>query len=77
MIPTGVSPASRQRSTAASVWPGRSRTPPGRARNGKTCPGRTRSPTVVAGSASTRAVRARSAAEMPVVTPAAASQLTV
>ncbi len=41
--PAGFSPASRARSTAASVWPERSSTPPGRARSGKTWPGRTRS----------------------------------
>src|SRR4029078_11643418 len=33
--PPGVRPASRVRSTAASVWPSRSRTPRGRARGGK------------------------------------------
>ena len=43
--PPGVSPASRVRSTAASVWPRRSSTPRGRARRGKTWPGRTRSGT--------------------------------
>jgi len=32
-----------QSSTVASVWPGRSRRPPGRAPSGKTCPGRTKS----------------------------------
>ena len=34
--PAGVLPARRQRSTAASVWPARCRTPPARARSGKT-----------------------------------------
>jgi hypothetical protein len=36
MTPAGWSPASRARSTLASVWPTRCRTPPGRARRGKT-----------------------------------------
>ena len=36
-------PASRQRSTAASVWPERISTPPSRAISGKTWPGRTKS----------------------------------
>src|SRR5215217_6799063 len=39
MTPAGFRPARRARSTAASVWPARCRTPPGRARSGKTCPG--------------------------------------
>ncbi len=41
--PAGLRPARRARSTAASVWPARRRTPPSRARSGKTCPGWTRS----------------------------------
>jgi hypothetical protein len=41
--PGRVAPARTARSTAASVWPRRSRTPPGRARSGKTCPGRPKS----------------------------------
>ena len=36
--PAGSSPASRARSTAASVWPARCSTPPARARSGKTGP---------------------------------------
>ena len=56
MTPTGGRPASRQRSTAASVCPGRTSTPPARARSGTTCPGRRRSAAVEAGSARTRAV---------------------
>ena len=43
MTPAGVRPARRARSTEASVWPARTRTPPRRARRGKTWPGRTRS----------------------------------
>ena len=69
--PAGRSPASRARSTAASVCPGRRSTPPARARSGTTCPGRDRSAGRVAGSASSRIVCARSAAEMPVLTPVA------
>ena len=41
--PTVVEPARRQRSTAASVWPERTSTPPSRATSGKMCPGRTKS----------------------------------
>ncbi len=73
----GRRPASRARSTAASVWPGRRSTPPSLARSGKTCPGRVRSSAFASGSASSRIVRARSAAEIPVVTPALASAETV
>ena len=43
MAAAGRSPASRARSTPASVCPARTSTPPGRARSGKTCPGRTKS----------------------------------
>src|SRR5438309_5713617 len=77
ITPTGESPARRQRSTAASVWPARTSTPPSRACSGKMCPGLTRSWAFVAGSARTLIVRARSAALMPVVTPSRASTLTV
>ena len=45
----GCSPASRMRSTAASVWPARRSTPPSRARSGNTWPGRTRSAAVTPG----------------------------
>src|SRR5437762_3330388 len=54
-------------STAASVWPRRSRTPPARARSGKTCPGRAKSCGRLLGSVMARIVPARSWAEMPVV----------
>ena len=40
ITPAGVRPASRARSTAASVWPVRSSMPPSRATSGKTWPGR-------------------------------------
>ena len=39
ITPAGLRPASRQRSTEPSVWPGRTRQPPLRARIGKMCPG--------------------------------------
>src|SRR5215210_2966802 len=77
MTPAGLRPASRERSTAASVWPARCRTPPGRARKGKTWPGMTRSSGSVASSTATLHVCARSAAEMPVETPSLASMETV
>ena len=74
---TGVSPASFSRSTAASVWPSRSRTPPSAARSGRMWPGRIRLVGVDAGSASTRRVCARSDALIPVLSRSAASTLTV
>ena len=79
MTPAGTSPASRARSTLASVWPTRCSTPPGRARSGKMWPGRRRSDGTVAGLMATWMVVARSLAEMPVVTPKrrSASMLTV
>ena len=40
IAPTGSRPASRMSSTAASVWPPRSRTPPSTARSGRMWPGR-------------------------------------
>ena len=64
-------------STAASVYPGRTSTPPFLARSGKTCPGRARSWGRVRGSTAVRIVVARSAAEIPVVTPRRASIETV
>ena len=73
MTPTGESPASSMRSTAASVWPPRSRTPPSTARSGRMWPGRMSFSGVDAGSASTRSVCARSAALMPVEVRSAAS----
>ena len=67
--PAGDMPAARARSTAASVWPARFRTPPGRYRRGKMCPGRLRSVGRVWGSTSAWMVAERSAAEIPVVVP--------
>jgi len=77
MTPAGLRPASRARSTAASVCPARCRTPPGRARSGKTWPGITRSSGPVASSTATRQVWALSAAEMPVEMPSFASMVAV
>ena len=73
--PTGVLPASRARSTAASVWPGRSSTPPALARRGTTWPGRVNDEALAEPSASKAIVVARERAEMPVV-PVAASTVT-
>ena len=41
ITPLGLSPARRETSTAASVWPARTSTPPGLATSGKTWPGET------------------------------------
>ena len=77
MTPAGLQPASRARSTAASVCPARRSTPPGIARSGRMWPGRVRSSAVVRGSTRVRIVTARSGAEVPVVTPRRASTVTV
>src|ERR687890_1592125 len=77
ITPAGLKPARRARSTAASVWPARCNTPPGRARSGKTWPGISRSSGPVASSTATRQVCALSAAEIPVVIPSLASILAV
>ena len=77
ITPAGISPASRARSTLPSVCPARTSTPPLRARSGKMCPGRTRSSGRASGLMAALMVVARSAALMPVVTPRAASMLTV
>ena len=77
ITPAGMQPASRARSTEASVWPVRSSTPPGRALSGLTWPPLTMSCGPFAGSTATRIVCARSAALMPVVTPSRASIVTV
>ena len=73
ITPDGLSPARRATSTAASVWPARTSTPPSRATSGKTWPGETICSGPLAASIATEMVRARSAAEMPVVTPSRAS----
>ena len=75
--PAGESPARRQRSTVASVWPLRSRTPPALARSGKMCPGRKKLAGVLSGSARARRVVALSVALMPVVVPTLQSTVRV
>ena len=72
MTPAGYSPAMRARSTAASVWPARTSTPPVLALSGEMWPGLARSDGRVLGSIAARMVAARSLAEIPVlVTPLA------
>ena len=66
MTPTGGSPESLQRSTAASVWPERSSTPPSLAISGKMWPGRAKSLAPAFGLDRARQQEARSSAEMPV-----------
>ena len=73
----GSSPAMRARSQPASVWPARISTPPSAACSGKMWPGCTRSLARASRATAACTVRARSAAEMPVVTPVAASIETV
>ena len=65
--PTCVKPANRNKSTVASVWPFRSRTPPAFAVSGNICPGRRKSAGQEFWSAAIRAVNPRSTAEIPVV----------
>src|SRR3954470_10096710 len=77
ITPTGGSPASLHRSTAASVWPERISTPPSRAISGKTWPGRTKSPAPILPLARARTVLQRCSAEMPVVRPCLTSTVTV
>src|SRR3954451_4529782 len=77
MTPAGISPASRARSTLASVWPVRSSTPPPRAFNGCTCPPTTMSPGPLPGSIAVCIVCAWSWTLIPVVTPSRASMVTV
>ena len=73
----GLRPARRATSTAASVWPARTSTPPGRATSGKTCPGETKASGPLPASMATAIVRARSAALIPVEMPSFASIDTV
>ena len=77
MTAAGSSPASRARSQPASVCPARVSTPPGCDITGKICPGWTMSPGLASAATAACTVRARSAAEIPVVTPLAASMETV
>jgi hypothetical protein len=71
------SPEARARSTAASVCPGRTITPPCLYRSGKMCPGLLKSSGCELGSAIARSVAARSAAEIPVEVPLRRSTVTV
>ena len=73
MTALALQPAIAARSQPASVWPARISTPPSTACKGNTWPGCTRSAATVLCATATCTVRARSAAEMPVVTPVAAS----
>ena len=73
----GVRPAISGRSQPASVWPARTSTPPFCAMIGKMWPGCTMSVARAFAATAAFTVRARSAAEIPVVTPSAASIDTV
>ena len=73
----GSQPASLAKSTPASVCPARFSTPPSLAISGKMWPGCTISVALASCATAARIVVARSAAEMPVVTPSAASIDTV
>jgi hypothetical protein len=73
ITPAGSSPARRAISTAASVCPDLSKTPPSLAHTGNTCPGILKSCAELFGSIATKIVCARSCADIPVVTPFAAS----
>ena len=64
--PAGGSPASRAKSTAASVWPALRSTPPSLVTSGKRWPGRTKSVGTLAGSRIVAIAVARSAAVIPV-----------
>jgi hypothetical protein len=67
--PHGLRPANRARSTVASVWPSRSKTPLALARKGKMCPGRLKSVATDVGSAMSCTVVERSLVLIPVVIP--------
>ena len=73
----GASPAMRAKSTPASVWPARFRTPPALATSGKICPGWRISLGVASRSTAFRMVCARCEALMPGPTWSAASMDTV
>ncbi len=76
ITPAGYSPPIRARSTAASVCPARTSTPPDSARSGNMWPGRARSDGFVRGSMAASTVLARSPAEMPVLVECFASIVT-
>ena len=65
MTAAGASPAMRAKSTPASVWPARLRTPPGLATSGKIWPGCLMSRGVALGATACRMVYARCAALTP------------
>jgi hypothetical protein len=67
--PLGWRPAKRDKSTAASVWPSRVKTPFSLARRGKICPGRTKSDEVDEEDPKSFNVIALSEALIPVVMP--------
>ncbi len=69
ITPAGETPASRARSTAASVCPALLKTPLFFALSGKICPGRPKSSGLVEGSTSALIVFALSNTEIPVVQP--------
>ena len=73
ITPDGLRPARRLISTAASVCPALTRTPPSFAFKGKTCPGVEMSAWFLLESIAVETVSARSCAEIPVVTPSRAS----
>ena len=77
MTATGLSPESFAKSTPASVWPARLKTPPWAALNGNTCPGFLTSFGFEFLSAKTFTVVARSSADIPVVIPTEASTETL
>src|SRR4051794_36211836 len=77
ITPAGISPARRARSIDASVWPVRSSTPPALAFSGCTWPGVAMSRGPLSGSIAVCIVCAWSWTLMPVVTPSAASIVTV
>ena len=77
MTPNAGRPASRHKSTAASVWPERISTPPSLAISGNTWPGCAKSAAPILPLASARTVLQRCSAEMPVVRPWWASTETV
>merc|ERR1719440_2547094 len=69
ITPTGRQPAIRQRSYDDSVWPGRSRTPPGLEQSGNIWPGFEKASALLEASQNALAVTALSAADTPVDVP--------
>ena len=77
ITPDGSLPANLDISTAASVCPALTKTPPDLAFIGKTCPGETKSESLLNLEIAVEIVRALSFADIPVVTPSFASIETV